>query len=149
MIRIIFLDVDGVLNSINHLIEVYNETHRPHSGFEYPFDEKCLNNLKIIVEETDAYLVITSTWRKNIKGRRKLLSKLKEYGLDKRVIGFTPIIGSREEEIKEYLSGVNVEYQYVIVDDDIVLDDNFVHINTRSGITNDDTNEIIKKLTLQ
>ena len=94
--KIIFLDVDGVLNSINNLIEVYNKTHKSHSGYNYPFDEKCLNNLKFIVDKTDAYIVISSTWRRNIKGKMVLLSKLKEYGLDKRVIGFTPILGIRE-----------------------------------------------------
>ena len=29
--NIIFLDVDGVLNSVSNLIKVYNETHKSHS----------------------------------------------------------------------------------------------------------------------
>ena len=37
--NVIFLDVDGVLNSINKLIEIYNKTHKSHSGYIYPFDE--------------------------------------------------------------------------------------------------------------
>lgn len=37
--NIIFLDIDGVLNSINKLVETYNRTHKPHSGYSYPFEE--------------------------------------------------------------------------------------------------------------
>ena len=61
--NLIFLDVDGVINSIKHLIEVYNETHKPHSGYSYPFDPNCLENLKRLVSETNSSLVISSTWR--------------------------------------------------------------------------------------
>ena len=48
--NIIFLDVDEVLNSINNLIEVYNKTHKSHSAYSYPFDENCLENLKLLVQ---------------------------------------------------------------------------------------------------
>lgn len=75
--NIIFLDVDHVLNSLNKLIEVYKKTGRPHSGYAYPFDEKCLRNLKLIVQETDAKIVITSTWRKDGLGRITLARVLK------------------------------------------------------------------------
>ena len=44
--NIIFLDVDGVLNSLNHAKELYEKTKRPYSGFDFPFDSECLNNLK-------------------------------------------------------------------------------------------------------
>ena len=53
MKRIIFLDVDGVLNSINKLIEVYKLTGKSHSCYDYPFDDNCLEYLKYIVEETE------------------------------------------------------------------------------------------------
>lgn len=46
--NIIFLDVDGVLNSVNKLIETYKRTHKPHSGYSYPFDEVCLENLQLL-----------------------------------------------------------------------------------------------------
>ena len=62
--NIVFLDIDGVLNSKRKLIEVYNQTRKPHSGSSYPFDERCLENLKYLIEETNSKIVITSTWRK-------------------------------------------------------------------------------------
>ena len=61
--NIIFLDIDGVLNSHRKLIEVYKKTHKPHSGYNYPFDEICLNNLKDLFEKTNSKIVITSSWR--------------------------------------------------------------------------------------
>ena len=65
--NIIFCDVDGVLNSFNHLVEVYYLTGVPHSNFDYPFDDKCLNNLKLLVDD-NTRIVITSKWRKEIEG---------------------------------------------------------------------------------
>jgi hypothetical protein len=102
--NIIFLDIDGVLNSRRKLIEVYKKTQRPHSGFNYPFDEKCLINLQTLVKLTNSKIVITSTWRKKQEGRETLLKALKDYSLDQEVVGYTPVLNStRGEEIKEYL----------------------------------------------
>lgn len=96
---VIFLDVDGVLNSINHLVEIYNKTKRPHSGYEYPFDEKCINNLKLLTKLTNAKIVISSSWRKNQDGRETLLKVLKEHSLAHLVIGWTPDLGGPREEV--------------------------------------------------
>ena len=86
ILNIIFLDVDGVLNSQRKLVEVYEKTNKPHSGYAYPFDERCLYNLKELVELTNSKIVISSTWRKEEEGRTTLLNKLKEYNLDDKVI---------------------------------------------------------------
>ena len=99
--NIIFLDVDGVLNSRNKLIETYKKTHKPHSRYSYPFDERCLENLQLLIQETNSKIVITSTWRKDEKGRRILLKALNEYELDNKVIGYTPVLDkTREIEIE-------------------------------------------------
>lgn len=147
--RLIFLDIDGVLNSQEKLIEVYNETHKPHSGYNYPFDEKCLNILKEIIELTDSYIVITSSWRKDEEGRQTILNKLKEYDLDYRVIGYTPILSSdRGKEIKAYLNNINRPVEYIIIDDDSDMDeliDYLVKTNIRYGLTNKEKDEAIKK----
>ena len=65
-INVIFLDVNGVLNSTKKLIDLYIETGKPHLGINYPFDEECMNNLKYLVEETNSYLIISSSWRKRV-----------------------------------------------------------------------------------
>ena len=148
--NIIFLDVDGVLNSYNKLIEIYNKTGKPHSGSNFPFDEKCLENLKILVEETNAKIVITSTWRKNEEDMKVLLNKLKEYNLDKEIIGYTPILYTRrEEEIIEYLNKLNIKVDFIIIDDirDMgVLNDKLIVTSPITGFTEDNMKNAIKIL---
>ena len=96
-----FLYGDGVLNSRNKLISVYyvynvyNEKHKAHSCYNYPFDEKCLENLRLLVDLTNSKLVITFTWRMDDIEISTLLNILKVYNLDNEVIGYTPIIGSQ------------------------------------------------------
>lgn len=149
--NIIFLDVDGVLNSINKLIEVYKETGKPHSGYAYPFDEKCMKNLQILVKETNSKLVITSTWRKDEEGRKTLLSELKKYGLDKEVKGYTPILVNekREKEIKEYLSILKEVPKFIILDDDVDMEELLrflIKTNPQTGLTSENVQEAIDKL---
>lgn len=149
--NIIFLDVDGVLNSISGLKEAYKINKRPYSGYDYPFDAKCMNNLKELVEKTNAFLVITSTWRKDELGKNILLYELKKYGIDNRVIGYTSVMRqSRGEEIKEYLKKLNEEVNFIILDDDGDFDDLEKHlINTdyEVGLTEEKKDIAIKKLT--
>ena len=148
--NIIFLDVDGVLNSIKHLKEEYYKNQRPYSGFEYPFDSDCMNNLKILVESTNAYLVITSTWRKFDIGKKILLFELKKYDLDKKVIGYTNILNTkRGEEIKDFLSKLSCDVNYIILDDDSDFDDlhkYLIKTDYRYGLTYNNVETAIKKL---
>lgn len=152
--NIIFLDVDGVLNSVSNLIKVYNETHKPHSGYSYPFDPKCLENLKELVLATQSSLVISSTWRHSQKGMKKLLEILDEYGLGELVIGCTPSLGfSRGAEIKKYLSDFksNDSVSFVILDDDQDMDDlsqYLIHTDRQVGLTKENVKQAIKKLTI-
>ena len=151
--NLIFLDVDGVINSINNLIKVYNETHKPHSGYSHPFDSNCLENLKKLVIETNSSLVISSTWRLSEKGTNKLLHELKKYDLDKLVIGYTPFLGSsRKDEIKNFLSNFESSFttNFIILDDDSDMGDLLpflVKTNRQVGLTEENVQQAIKKLT--
>lgn len=51
--KIIFLDIDGVLNVFGKSHDQYGKTFHKH--FE--------NNLKYIIEQTNAKIVLSSTWR--------------------------------------------------------------------------------------
>lgn len=148
--NIIFLDVDGVLNSISNLIKVYEKTHKQHSGYNYPFDEKCLENLRLLVEETNSKIVITSTWRRKEKSIKKLLEVLSNYNLDKEVIGYTPILNkARGEEIKKYLSTLSYQPNFIILDDDSDMGELLPYlINTNGyyGLTSEDAQNGIKIL---
>lgn len=149
--NIIFLDVDGVLNSINKLIETYEKTHKPHSGYSYPFDEKCLQNLQLLVRETNSKLVITSTWRKDEEGRISLLNALKDYELDAKVIGYTPILQGkiRGIEISQFLSKLKEKPNFIILDDDSDMGELLpflIKTDNRTGLTYENVQEAIMKL---
>ncbi len=148
--NIIFLDVDGVLNSIRGLKDTYAVTRRPYSGYDYPFDIRCMYNLKHLVEETNSYLVITSTWRMHEIGKSVLLNELKKYGLDSRVIGYTDILHrSRGEEIKDYLSKLDVNVNYIILDDDNdfeELEEYLIQTSFETGLTSENVDLGIKKM---
>lgn len=149
--NIIFLDIDGVLNSHRKLEEVYNKTHKPHSGYQYPFDENSLKNLKRLVEETDSKLVITSVWRKDEEGRDTLINALKEYELDQYIIGYTPILNKRRGiEIQAYLEQLDYIPNFIILDDNSDMEaliNHLVKTNIKVGLTESNVEEAIIKLT--
>ena len=153
--NIIFLDVDGVLNSKEKLIKVYNETHTAHSGYSYPFDENCLNNLQILINKTESKLVIISSWRKSKEGKRNLVKVLEEYKLDKEVIGYTPILNSpRSIEIKAYLNNCNLQRpNFIILDDESSdlgdLISYLVKTDSEVGLTSKNVEEAVIKLNRQ
>lgn len=148
--NIIFLDVDYVLNSTRKLKEVYNETGKPHSGYSYPFDERCMENLKRIVFETDSNIVITSVWRKTEEGRSVLLTELNKYGLDKYILGWTPVLNTkRGKEISSFLSGLKDSVKFVILDDNSDMGEYgpfLVKTDGKVGLTEENVKEAIEKL---
>ncbi len=58
--KIIFLDIDGVLNSDNWL---QSEASKTGSYPENKFDPNAVRLLNKMVQQTNAKLVLTSTWR--------------------------------------------------------------------------------------
>lgn len=151
--NIIFLDVDGVLNSLRYAKELYYKNKRPYSGYDFPFDPRCLNNLKHLVEKTDSYLVITSSWRVHEKGREILLAEFKKYGLDTRVIGYTDVLHTeRGKEVLAYLDRLKEDVNYIILDDDSDfegLEEYLIKTSFQNGLTEKETILGIKKLTKQ
>lgn len=76
--KVIFLDIDGVLNIIPESVDEFGAVF--HSNF--------VNNLKWIIEETDAKLVISSTWRYGGLNWLKRMWKYRNYPGE--IIGITP-----------------------------------------------------------
>lgn len=107
MNKIIFLDIDGVLN-------VYCEGRDKYGClFHKHFEE----NLKHIIESTNAKIVISSTWRLN--GLISLKRMWSDRKLSGEIIDVTPYLpnSSRGEEIQFWLDR-NIYSNYVVIDDD-------------------------------
>ena len=104
--KVIFLDVDGVLNSSQDGFNIKLETR------------KHLVLLKQLVDETGAEIVLSSSWRIYDKTRVFIKKKLEEYGIA--LIGFTPDTGeSKGKEIKKWLDETPYSIEsFVILDDD-------------------------------
>ena len=121
---IIFLDVDGVLNSLAYFIQ---EKGKRHSGY-YEICEEYLERLAIIYHRCNAKIVLSSTWRELDDKDDKhgcyemyqyLLDSLAKYGME--IIDKTPTIRqNRPLEIKTWLENQINENEIVFVslDDD-------------------------------
>lgn len=117
--KVIFLDVDGVLNSYSFASKMMEEEGV--SIFrEDILDKSCISCLKQIVQRTGAEIVLSSSWRKFTDARASLAFQLAENGLA--IHSDTPVSatnGRRGNEISAWFSShrdVPVE-AYVILDD--------------------------------
>lgn len=120
--RIIFLDIDGVLNSHDWWKRRPHQDNRPHNEI----DPDAVARVQRLVDETGASVVISSTWRLLHK-KLALQSLLSAKGLRARIAGVTPALPKREErgyEIQAYLDVANLLPEphrpagVVILDDD-------------------------------
>jgi hypothetical protein len=143
--RIIFLDIDGVLNSHEFI------DSKPDYRTE-DLDPKSISCLNTILERTDAVIVISSTWRLAYPGK-KLVQILEKQGvLPNRIIGKTPhlpngsIKGHRGREVRMWFDcQIRQPESVLILDDDDDFDDHtrpfLLLTSTRNGL---DTNAVEK-----
>lgn len=166
---IIFLDIDGVLNS--GFMPPPSEDMRSSwsdQGFNW-FDPNCVSNLNQIIQATNARIVLSSSWRlaHSLREMREILTKWGVKNL--RLIAATPLvpgewdgdeqrnlINPRSVEIKKWLTNnPDTMDHFVILDDqdifssidmdlhDEILEPNFVQTVTDKGLTNDDAKRAI------
>jgi hypothetical protein len=153
---IIFLDIDGVLNSTE-----WSES-RPLRDFIPPrlaqqaFDEEridlnCVELLRTVVQLTGARLVMTSTWRRRI-GVSEFVRLFALYGWNEApVIGVTPRIAGliRGDEVEAWLSNNDYAGPYVCVDDDddFRIGQPLIQTNREVGMTRLDAERCVEVLT--
>jgi len=92
--KIIFLDIDGVLALCT----------QEHDDYGATFHKQFVDNLKFIIDNTQAKIVISSTWRSS--GLEIMKEMWLKRNLPGEIIGVTPYHETRIRgiEIKEYLS---------------------------------------------
>lgn len=145
--KAIFLDINGVLNSNEHTAFIKSFITYGDNMIE-PFDDECLYNLKYIVDETDAKIIITSIWRLFPDYLYILMNKLEEYGLDKNVISLT-ISNKYKDKLQEIavkLKKLGIT-EYVVLDNDKTLNlDRHIITNNVTGLTEIDAKQAVKIL---
>jgi hypothetical protein len=170
MIKILFLDIDGVLNYMPDKESL--KILKNNLGYEkfmheiYGFSETLVSTLKTIIDATNCKIVFSTSWRyfkdHHIEGSdwRKTLADL--LNVDQSIfIGNTPDISSgwdngtfsrrRGSEIKIWLE-CNTEpgkYKFCVIDDEVcdiipvIPKKNVIHVNMKTGLTTDDAKRAI------
>jgi hypothetical protein len=119
--KVIFLDFDGVMNSVDWISEHHGEYHID------PIDPAAVKRLNQLVERTGAVVVISSVWR--FDGRTACAEKLRKHGFTGKVIGVTPRGsnrgGERGHEIRDWLEldAPIHKNRYGEVESFVILDD--------------------------
>lgn len=123
--KIIFLDIDGVLNTgastLYNLREFPEDSSRENRA---KFDPMACSNLNYLLETfPESKIVISSTWRK-----LKSLDELKEiFRMNKihpdKIIGVTPSLGDRVKEIHAWCDENGVDAKETCAIDDAGLKD--------------------------
>jgi hypothetical protein len=139
--KIIFLDVDGVLNTPK-LIKTY--------GSDF-IDDICVALVAKIVRETNAEIVLSSTWRIQEKDKTLVEQALAKHKI--KLHDCTPILKiqggwvERHEEIRAWINNNQVT-KFAIIDDweDANIEGSFFKTDENSGLTVKIANQIIEHL---
>ena len=155
--KIIFLDVDGVLNDEDYYVA--GKTNLPYPLCE--FNPESVRTLNHIIEKTNAKIVLSASMRGD--GIEQCRNLFEAVGIKGEIISITPYVTNdysvRGNEILKWLhdndkykpfSYMNTDHDYVILDDDsdmlLQQKHNFFQISPKIGLTMYDADKIIKFL---
>lgn len=137
---LIFLDFDGVLNTEQYQAELAISGKSGRDTWGPLFDLRAVENLRVLIEETGAMIVVTSTWR-YIHGLMGLKDMWKARSLPGNILSILPcdsLMPARGEEIAEYLKK-HKDAPYVILDDIDEFEEmqipNFIKVNPVKGLS--------------
>lgn len=146
MKKILFLDIDGVLNSVRYFKSISNSSY---SSKLNHFDPNAVILLNRIIRETNCKIVVSSSWRYF----EECDSILFLSGVRGDIIGHTPMNIDRHsskiykpmkrgEEIHQWLEN-NEWDKYLILDDDPDMEEyqkeRFIQTDPNLGLTGCDT----------
>lgn len=144
--KVIFLDIDGVLNCLG---EAGRTTQRTPDGF-IGIDPNKVSLLRKITDATSAQIVLSSTWRCDKKSRQYVRDALATQNLNfiSCAEDFSTIRGL---EISKWLDAASDIESFVILDDDTDmahLSNKLVHTDFRHGLTEKDVQMAIEILNM-
>ncbi len=138
MRKVLFLDIDGVCNSAE-----YMTSGRHVKGTMLGFDPFPVVLVKMIIQDTDCEVVLSSTWRLNNLSREEVRKEVVDF------VDITPNLNGeyRGYEIEAWLEKNPDVTKYAILDDDMDMlayqAPNFFKTTWREGLTR----EIAKAVT--
>jgi hypothetical protein len=135
--KVIFLDVDGVLNN--------NQT-RKKFGFDF-IDKELVAFVALIVDQTKAKIVLSSSWRVDDKDKQLVVNALAIYGLD--LFDCTPHLSSfRHVEIQSWIDNHPEVKIFAILDDwhEAEIQGSFFQTDEDVGLTSVIATKVISHL---
>ena len=147
-LKIIFLDVDGVINRIDP--PRYLTPARTIDGIFTQAEPELVYWLNLIVDRTGAEIVLSSSWRYQPDWREAL----KVSGVVKPLLDRTPTehieTGERGHQIQEWLDHHPQVERYAIIDDsaDMLPSQlpNFFQTSTAEGLTQEIADAVVRHL---
>lgn len=144
---IIFLDIDGVLNSHSEYSDEFREPT------PVPLRIGPVQNLQLLLRTIDGRIVISSTWRTRMRPNPVLCpvrQSLNRFGIDSSlIIGRTGDVGERGRQILDWVR-VHRPAKWVVLDDNSNDFDNhrevmkrFILVNRKVGLTASDVDKAI------
>jgi len=124
--KVLFLDIDGVLNKAPDYLVRFPDQRTP-----YLINQKLLDRLKKVLEDTGAKVVLSSSWRV-MQGGRDFVEECGIQILD--ITDNGP--GKRGDQIKRWLDAHPEVETYAIIDDDSdMLDEQLPHFVLTEFVT--------------
>lgn len=129
-IKVIFLDIDGVLNPLIN-IRIQKQKGMPTNSYAIKIPGDKIYRLKKLVNNTGAILIMSSSWRLGFRystmepspAYQNINKQLISYGIQ--LSGWTPLHKNRDRGIEiswwlnDFIKTNGYEPNYVILDDDI------------------------------
>lgn len=151
--KVIFLDIDGVLNSGEWDVYVQSFIYGACFNSCYLLSQEMILRLQNVVFQTNAEIVLTSSWRTNERAMDALRRQLNLYHLSIRDTTVSYAYGNRADEVKLWIESHSNVTSYAIVDDyddgftqDEVLSTHFVQTAYAYGLTHEKAAEMIEIL---
>lgn len=137
--KIIFLDVDGVLNIMSNSYRTFMKPYGQH------IEPHLVQRLNYLMEKTDARIVVSSSWKADMIDLEK---QIVEQGFKywDRVIDITPYghNGMRGKQIEQWLNEYEHD-EYVVLEDEptdvcgsmcnVIPKENVIHVDMNEGLT--------------
>lgn len=169
--KLLFLDMDGVVNTIEDKycvsLDIPMEILQGKDYHRCQFDPRLVFNFIRLLEfckENNIHIVISSTWRMGTevedwnKFFNKHFGRTSGYKLDNLVVGLTPVDGrdrglqiQTELEVVDLTQNIDKDLEYLIIDDDVNditpyhKAENIIKVDPTKGLDNNTLDKIFKK----
>ena len=128
--KVVFLDIDGVLVTEHYLLQLERnrDSWRDKQGHAH-FCPRCLANFELLIKQTGAKVVLSSTWRFYLADTVGVAAFFRSRGVKFDIFDVTPRFRSSSKKISEYPTrGEEIQSwieahpevtRYCILDDDL------------------------------